>query len=215
MVFFKRFLAVLLMLVLCMITVPMAFAAGEADVDDSKLLDLMAVAEKLQEEDYSAITWRDLENAMSIARTALELEDQTRIDAAASLLAKALSNMERMDCTELEAALKEISEWVHTNDVEELWDRLEMLNDLADEAMISRDQEAVDRLTVQINETLAQLKKQSTPGGSWVVWMILFFISLAANLGFVMLIIMRTRNIKKYQKDDVPLVDYDIDDDFE
>ena len=44
------------------------------------------------------------------------------------------------------------------------------------------------------------------------VWPILFFISLALNLGFIALIVVYVVRRKKNQTDDTPLVDYDIDD---
>jgi predicted GTPase len=45
------------------------------------------------------------------------------------------------------------------------------------------------------------------------VWPILFFISLALNVGFIVLIIVYFARKKKNQTDDTPLVDYDIADD--
>ena len=80
----------------------------------------------------------------------------------------------------------------------------------------SDDQAQVDAAAKQINDLIEQLA-----GGNGKfcnisihkVWPILFFISLAANVVLVVVLVKKNGTKKKNQVDNTPLVDYDISDD--
>lgn len=211
---FKRFTVILAALLLLVMAVPAAFAATNRETDTTKLLDLMAVAEKLRQEDYTAQSWASLDSAMTLARSAVENGSQNEVDSAARQVATAFSQMIRMDFSALNAVLAEAEEWSQTDEnVDALWDTLMAQLKQLESARKSGDQDAVDQLAAQMDRTLEQLKAKTNGSGNGTVWMILFIISLLMNVGFVVLVRVRNRHMERVQKDDVPLVDYDIDDD--
>ena len=212
--FLKRTAVVLAALLLVMMAVPAVFAAGESNVDSSNLLELMSVAEKLRKEEFTADSWVGMDQAIQKAVKALEKKNQILINDASRTMAKAMSELKPMDFSRLNISLAAVSHWSHQDEeTGELWDQLVRLTQEAQEARASGDQERVNEVAARIDETLEQLKQTGGKKGSSVIWIVLFFVSLAINVGFVVLVLIRTRNTQKYQKDDVPLVEYDIDDD--
>lgn len=57
--------------------------------------------------------------------------------------------------------------------------------------------------------TEVPVQKEKSP----VVWIVLFGVSLSGNIVQLILMIWKKKEYQKQQIDDVPLVDYDIDDD--
>lgn len=212
----RRSAALILALLLLLAAVPAVYAADDTEADSSKLLALMAVAERAKQEDYTAESWGALQNALNIARNALDVGTQARIDAAASVLAKALADIVKMDYSELDDALAELEDFIQSENMPVQWGRLLQL--MADRASLetSGDQAAVDAAAAEVRQILAELKQTGEDSGDSTMWIVLFSISAVINgaliaLGVVALL--RYRKTKKYQNDDMPLVDYDIDDD--
>ena len=104
------------------------------------------------------------------------------------------------------------------------------------ELLTSGDQTAVDAATAEIGDLLSQLKAimeaEKTPEvvvqevpvevpptddycniPKHRTWPVLFFVSLAVNVILVLMIVVYVSGKKRNQRDDTPLVDYDIYDD--
>ena len=73
--------------------------------------------------------------------------------------------------------------------------------------------------TPQVVEVEKKVEVEVAPKGEYCnipmhkVWPVLFFVSLAVNVALIVLIIVYISKKKKNQKDNTPLVDYDIADD--
>lgn len=215
---FRKTAVLLTVLLMIAMAAPAALAAGNRETDTAKLQDLMDVAQRLKQENFTSESWTVLNTAMQEANAAIDSGRQNRIDQAARQVATALSQMIPMDFTKLNAALAEVDTWADEDvTVDILWDQLTVLIRQEQKARADGDQEAVDKLAADIDQTLAQLKAATGGTGSEnsTPWIILFGVSLAFNTCLLVLMLLRTRNVKKCQKDDVPLVEYDIDDDLE
>lgn len=214
----RKTAVLLTVLLLIAMAAPAAFAASNREVDTAKLQELMTVAQRLNPEQYTAQSWSALAGAMEEANSAMESGKQNQVDRAARQVATALSQMIPMDFTKLNTALAAVDTWSGSNEtVDVLWDQLAALVRQEQAARASGDQAAVDKLAADIDRTLAQLKAATGGTGSEnsTPWIILFGVSLVLNAGLLVLMLLRTRTVKKCQKDDVPLVEYDIDDDLE
>lgn len=214
----RKTAVLLTVLLLIAMAAPAAFAASNREVDTAKLQELMTVAQRLNSEQYTAQSWSVLAGAMEEANSAMESGKQNQVDRAARQVATALSQMIPMDFTKLNTALAAVDTWSGSNEtVDVLWDQLAALVRQEQAARASGDQAAVDKLAADIDRTLAQLKAATGGTGSEnsTPWIILFGVSLVLNAGLLVLMLLRTRTVKKCQKDDVPLVEYDIDDDLE
>lgn len=217
--FFKKMAVLLAVLLVMAVVSPAAMAATNRELDTARLQDLMDVADRLQKENFTSESWQVLDDAMNEANAAMESQSQYAVDSAAGKMATALSHMVSMDFTVLNTALAAVDTWTGSKEeIDSLWDKLCSLIEQEQTSRVSGDQEAVNRLATEIDQTLSQLKAATGGTGSKTgsgPWIILFAVSLAFNAGLVVLMLLRTRNVKKCQKDDVPLVEYDIDDDIE
>ncbi len=208
--------AVLLVVLLLIAAVSPAVLAVERKIlDTTRLESLMEVAERLDKTNYTADTWKALDDAMTEANTALSGSSQYSVDAAAGKMTKALSGMVLMDFSALNTAMAAADAWADAQPgVDALWDRLLNLVEQEQAARVEGDQAKVDSVAAELTETLDQLKAATENSGTGSTpWIILFAVSLLFNAALVVLMLMKTRNVKKCQKDDVPLVEYDIDDD--
>lgn len=209
----------------------------EVVIDYTGLERQIALANGLNENDYTADTWQALLDALAAANDALNKKDQTVVNNAAKALEDAINALVRMDYSALEAVLKQVQAFLDQEETSELWVQLSSAVARANELLTSGDQEAVNAVTAEINELLPQLQaliqENSVPEvviqevqvevpptedfcniPMHRIWPVLFFISLGVNVllgGAVILVL----SAKKKKQDDTPLVDYDIDDDFE
>ena len=209
-----------------------------ATVDTAKLKELIGDAQKLDPSQYSADSWAKLQDALKKAQDALESKDQAVIDAAAAALEKAIADLVALDHSALEAAIEKVEKFLSEDTIgskaKELIDTLEKVKELLN----SQDQAKMDEAAALLEQLLDELQKaildltkveeiikeiekivEVAPKDPYCnisihyVWPILFFISLALNVGFIVLIVVYLVRKKKNQTDDTPLVDYDIADD--
>lgn len=209
--------------------------APEPPTDYSELERQIALANGLNEADYTAESWTALVDALTAANEALQMKDQSVVDTAAADLKAAIEAMVKMDYTALEEALKKAQTFVGTQEMGSDWLALGQAVNKGQELLTSGDQAAVDATVQQILEALAKLEAyvpeevepeivykdkivEVLPTDDFCnipsdrVWPIAFFVSLGVNvllLGAVILVL----SIRKKKHDDTPLVDYDIDDD--
>lgn len=184
-------------------------------VDLSKLQELIDKASNLKKDGYTADSWNKMVDALTKAQAALSSTNQDEIDAAAKALGDALNGLVKMDYSKLLDAIARAKELGKDNEVNSLW--LALLDALTNGNLMlaSDDQAQVDAATKQINDLIEQLLDGSKFCNISIhkVWPILFFISLAANVVLVVVLVKKNGTKKKNQVDNTPLVDYDISDD--
>lgn len=184
-------------------------------VDLSKLQELIDKASNLKKDGYTADSWNKMVDALTKAQAALSSTNQNEIDAAAKALSDALNGLVKMDYSKLLDAIARAKELGKDNEVNSLW--LALLDALTNGNLMlaSDDQAQVDAAAKQINDLIEQLLDGSKFCNISIhkVWPILFFISLAANVVLVVVLVKKNGTKKKNQVDNTPLVDYDISDD--
>ncbi len=184
-------------------------------VDLSKLQELIDKASNLKKDGYTADSWNKMVDALTKAQAALSSTSQEEIDAAAKALSDALDGLVKVDYSKLQEAIARAKDLGKDNETNSLW--LALLDALTNGNLMlaSDDQAQVDAAAKQINDLIEQL----LDGGKFCnipihkVWPILFFISLAANVVLVVVLVKKNGTKKKNQVDNTPLVDYDISDD--
>ena len=191
-------------------------SGSEVKVDLSKLQDLIDKASNLKKDGYTADSWNKMVDALTKAQAALSSTSQEEIDAAAKALSDALNGLVKVDYSKLLEAIEKAKDLGKDNETNSLW--LALLDALTNGNLMlgSDDQAQVDAAAKQINDLIEQLA-----GGNGKfcnisihkVWPILFFISLAANVVLVVVLVKKNGTKKKNQVDNTPLVDYDISDD--
>lgn len=215
---FCRVAAVLLALVIMMMCSAVVFAEEETTVDTAKLEELLNIANSAKKEKYTAETWIPLESAIAQANAALDGGDQAAVDAAKSALALALSKVTSMDYTAVEDALAKVDQFAASDEMGTYWKKLQDAINEAEALYGSGDQEGVNQAAEKINQRLEELRafvesqRQEESDDVPVVWIVLFCISMAANVALVVVLVLKKRGNKNH-RDDMPLVEYDIDDD--
>lgn len=254
----KKFIAILMAMLLCMSTAVVAFADGDstmeleevkednsessavqqAPVDYSELELQVAIANGLYEYDYTKESWSVLKEALNIGRQLIEDGgDQKTVSEAATALDTAVDALVRMDYSNLEKALNAVYSKIEENpELHDIWAKLDDALEKSRPMMVNGDQGAVDKAAAEINALLDELDYYSPVGeGSVVikevevevppsddfcniaghrVWPILFTFSFVLNIAIVGMmgyILMK----KRRRGDDIPLVNYDIDDDID
>ena len=191
-------------------------ATPEVKVDKTKLQEQINIASDLKKDGYTDDSWNNLLDALTKAQAALSSTKQEDIDTAAKNLQNAIAALVKMDYSQLQAAIEKAKAMGKDNEVNSLW--LALLDALSngDRLLSSGDQAQVDAAAKQINELIEKLlNSDSKSCGIAIhkVWPILFFVSLAANVVLVVILVSKKSTKKKNQVDNTPLVDYDINDD--
>lgn len=184
-------------------------------VDLSKLQELIDKVSNLKKDGYTADSWNKMVDALTKAQAALSSTSQEEVDAATKALSDALDGLVKVDYSKLQEAIAKAKDLGKDNETNSLW--LALLDALTNGNLMlgSDDQAQVDAAAKQINDLIDQLQG----GGKFCsiaihkVWPILFFISLAANVVLVVVLVNKNGTKKKNQVDNTPLVDYDISDD--
>ncbi len=203
-------------------------------IDYTELLKQIGIAEDLTPSDYTKESWDALLKALAAGKGATDSKSQEEVDKAAKDLADAIAALVKMDYSKLLAAIEEAKKLRDGDELGQLWNSLLTALDDAAAKLTSGDQAAVDAaaenllaLIKQISEKLKEQGKvvevikevEVDPKGPFCnipihkVWPVLFVISAILNVGFIILIVIYFVRRKKNQKDDTPLVDYDIGDD--
>lgn len=206
-------------------------------VDYSKLEIQVATANGLSEYDYTKESWAVLDEALQSGIALLDGADsQSAVTAAAKAIEEAVSGLVRMDYSKLENALSEVYNRIGDDTVlYDIWSRINEAEKKARPLLVSGNQKAVDDAAAEILALVAELdalagtekepdvvikevEVEVPPSDDYCnipmhrTWPVLFFISLALNLamaGVVYYVIAKRRNTV----DNIPLVNYDIDDD--
>jgi len=238
----KRLLGLLLFVCLMMTIVPMAHAS-ETDEDIRNGLDYselelqVAMANGLNDYEYTKESWKRLQEALEVGRTRLDgIYNQGKLDSAAEDIANALSALVKIDFSLLQNALDAVNAKVNTNaELHDVWYRIDKATDKAKQLLISGDQEAIDAVAAELEGLLEELaacapvkedpeviikevEVEVLPTSDFCnipihhTWPTLFGISVLLNVVLIALLVFVIAR-KRKTTDNTPLVNYDIDDD--
>ena len=207
---------------------------GTSTIDYAALNRQIAIANGLRESDYTKESWAVLEAALETATYAQNSTNQDVVDSAAEELRVAITELVSMDYSALEKAVLLAKEYIGGEEYE----MVILLSNLiikAEGLFSSGDQIAVDACAEEINLAVSQyveslpeevepeiivkeVQVEVPPSDDYCniskhyLWPILFFISVGVNLLLAAAIVLIFRR-RKLRGEDVPLVNYDIDDD--
>lgn len=212
---------------------PSSFESG---IDETALREQMAIANGLHAYDYTKESWLPVQNALNDAESALRNGNQKAADKATEALKKAIAALVKVDYTLLQNSLQAAKTFAEDDKLNQLHQQLEAAVAEGEKLLTSGDQAAVNASAVELYELLVAIRLElegqtapeiivqpdpepALPTGDYCnisthrLWQVLFFVALAMNVVFSLLIIFYVRGRQKVEEDDTPLVDYDIDDD--
>lgn len=205
-------------------------------IDYTELNRQIKIASSLEKTGYTDASWKNMTDALAAARKLTSSNSQSAVDAGAKRLADAIAALEKVDYTKLREALDQVQSFIDGSDFASTWAALmgavdngnSMLKsgnqadiDSAAEALIT----CLDAMKAKLNEMTKTVEVpvekpiEVEPSGPYcnIAWhlvlIILFFVSLAVNIVFVVLTVLWFMKKKKNTKDTTPLVDYKIGDD--
>ena len=204
-------------------------------LDLTELNKQIAIAEDLKEADYTADSWNDLEKALSAAKKARKATKQSAVNTAADNLKDAIAALVRIDDTQLEELIATVNKYLSDEDMGKLVDDLLAAIKAAENALKSGNQDAINKAYTDLSAAFDAYKKALEELGNKVIevekpievepkdpycniwlhqlWLILLIVSVILN---VILVVVTVRNVSRRKNsfvDDMPLIDYDINDD--
>lgn len=209
---------------------------GGSTLDDNALKQQIGLVNGLNRTDYTVESWQMVATAMTEAEEALVSESQNLVDEALENLKAAVGSLIKVDYSGLDRALLAVDEFAKTDAYGGLWETLADAIQRGHEALASGEQTAVDVATQEILALLDQMEAidadretpdvivqevqvEVPPTSEYCnipqhrVWPVIACISLAINACLLAVIGVYVFKKRKTQRDDTPLVDYDIDDD--
>lgn len=205
----------------------------KSKVNLSELKNQIQIANGLKKDGYTKASWNAFADALAAARDALNSTKQKTIDKAAKQLKDAMDQLTKMDYSRLQEAIADADSLMDTERLASMIEQLMVALNNGALLMESDDQQAVDAATDTISQLTSQIRQQLIDNSgngadqdvvteptedycnipSHKVWNILFFISLGINLVLAALLVFFTVGRKKRTGADMPIVDYDIEDD--
>ena len=185
---------------------------GTTTVNYDELKKQISIAESLNKDEYTADSWKALEDALANAKDHLTSKDQAAVDKAAADLAAAIAALVKIDYSKLEEAIAAGNEYLDNDEIGKLWK--DLLDALANgNALLgSGDQAAVDAAAENILDIIEALKAaiaealENAGDGEGCehdglfcnirihkLWPILFFISLIGNVVLVFVIFFKKK----------------------
>lgn len=214
---------------------PQPTTEPKVNTDYASLNRQIAIANGLKEREYTQESWKVLAAALETARNAQKSDNQDVVDSAADALKQAIAELVTMDYSDLEKALTAAKECVGPEEYELV---IELHEAVAEAELLrsSGDQDAVDACADRIYDLITKLgevqKDNAEPSvvirevevevppsedycniSQHHIWPLLFFASVGLNVALLIVIFSALRR-RKRRGEDVPLVNYDIDDDF-
>lgn len=220
-----------LIVFLLVLMLPMAVFATTANAEEtletSKLEEYLRIASNAEQSNYTTESWQLLEKAVAKANEALASGSQLKVNSAVAHMSTALSKLTSMDYSKLDPIIQEAEKYIQ----EAFGDWLSLFELLMDYHNLygCGDQDAVDEAVKEIRNCLDILQEKEAPQQAdpepassgknrQAIWIILLVISVLCNIALAIMVIFHIElpiNRKnREQVDDMPLVDYDIDDDF-
>lgn len=204
-------------------------------IDYTELIRQINIVKGLNETEYTIDSWDGMKKVYDQAVRLTSSRKQADVDAGASNLEKAIADLIKIDYDELRRAVDSAKDLSDVPAHGELWQKLFDAIGRSEEVLSGRSQADVDALTKEINDLVDAINKDGEsiggeikeivrevevlPSGEYcnkhihTVWLVIMIISLVINLILIALIVWFLLKKKKNQKDDTPIVDYDIGDD--
>lgn len=206
--------------------------------DTSKLREQIEIAENLTYYDYTKESWAEVEQAVASGKQLLTSTSQTKVDRATKDIKTALENLVPMDYTALQEAMDGASEMGNLDELAEYWERFIQALANARTQRTSGDQAAVNAATEELLASKDALMQALENMGELVVIekevpvevepsypycnksshtliLIIMIISLVLNAVLIALILLYLYKKHMHERDNTPLVDYNIDDDID
>jgi len=203
-------------------------------VDYSELERQIGIANGVDTTEYTEKSATALLAALETAKSARKSDSQDAVTIAAKGLKNAMAALEKMDYSKLRQAMADANAALAAEELGALWQELDAALAAGDGLLTSKDQAAVDAAEDEIRRLLGEieavLEELNTPEVVEVevpvevlpeddycniakhrIWPVAFFTSVAVNVALAVALITVLVRKKKYQNDDTPLVDYDID----
>lgn len=208
-----------------------------SSVDYTELSKQINIANGLDPTDYTDESRALLDAALSAAQNALNSDKQSDVTAAADNLRAAIVAMVPMDYSQLKEALTRADALLASEQAATLWEQLSETAKQSRQLLQSGDQAAVNDAANKLANLLTGIGALSTGGSETKVviqevpvevlpeddycnvarhhlWTVLLVVSAALNLCLIGVMVTYVIRRTKNRRDDTPLVDYDIDDDF-
>lgn len=216
----KRLMACLLVLILLAVAPAVWAAEGEQNPTE-KLQALLDIANSVKEERYTSDSWAVLEDAVALANQAMSSGDEQQIKTAVAKLASALAKLTSLKFDALEEAIAQAEQYMKEND--HGFTRLKNALTQAEATYGCGSQAKVDRATEEILNCLEDYRngiyeektddeEKPFPVGI-IIACVFVCVATAVLVVVVLIIVVKKKKRHTRQIDDVPLVDYDIDDD--
>lgn len=203
-------------------------------IDYSQLSRQISIASGLREANFTAESWADLTEVLKEAKAAMQSTDQQKVDQCTEDLEAAISQLTGTNRGTLQDSLEDADAFT-SDEKRSIWFELVDAVTRGRELLGSNDQGAIDAAAEKIDELLAkaqviwedlntpevvtqEVQVEVPPQDDYCnipkhrLWPVLLFCSVALNIALAGLIVYYVYK-KKNQKDDTPLVDYDISDD--
>ena len=204
-----------------------------AALDTDKLSRQIAIANGLNQGEYTKESVAVMQEALAGATMALNGGTQATIDAMTQTLQNAIAGLVKMDYSQLQEALDAVESFT---DGDPLMKELLKAVSKGMEQLSGTDQAEVDAAAVRINEALdamqSSIDEMSRPQfitqevevevppnedfcnvSGHQTWKVVMILSTAVNVLLLAMILGYISMKRKKHKDDTPLVDYDISDD--
>lgn len=153
------------------------------DINYDELNEQIDIAQKLNKDEYTEDSWKNLEDALANAVEARSLKVQAAVDAAADALENAIKALVKksvpgkIDYTKLNEQI-EIAQGLNKDAyVEESWAVLESALEEAIEARNATTQAEVDAATEKLKNAIASLEEKSTGlAWGWIIFLIVLIV---------------------------------------
>jgi len=206
------------------------------NLDLTELNKQISIAQSLKEGEYTSDSWKGMKNALNAAINARNASTQKQVDTATKNLKDAIAALVRVNNTSLQDLIEAVKKYLDEESLTDLREALiAALND-AEAALKAGKQDGINdafaKLTAAFDAYKAKVNELGTgeiievekpvevpPAGPYcniwlhTLWWILLIVSLAVNAVFIALTVRYFARKKKNRKDDMPLVDYNIDED--
>ncbi len=205
-------------------------------LDLTELNAQIGTAQGLTASDYTVDSWAKVKAALNAAIAARKANKQADVDAAAKALKEAIAGLVKIDGTQLQKLVDSVNDFLAEDAMAQVRDALDKALEDAAAALKSGKQDEINtaynnlaKALEDYKAKLAEISKGETievekpvevdPDGPfcniWLhkLWLVLLIISLCANVVFIVLTVRYFVRRKKQLADDMPLVDYNINED--
>jgi len=186
------------------VNITVAEPIPEVKIDYTELKKQIEIAEGLNKGDYTADSWKALEEALANGKNHLTSKSQSAVDKAAKDLADAIAALVPMDYSKLEEAIQNGNDLINDDALGKLWKEMMDAITNGNGLIGSGNQEAVDAAADNIlriiTELKESLKKETLRKDAdfcnipcHKLWPILFFVSLIGNIALVIVLIFKKK----------------------